>query len=49
MPKAFRECVKKGGKVRTVKPNKNQYMHVCYWNGKSYPGEVKTIKFKTGK
>ena len=46
MPAAFTNCVKKGGKVRTVTVNKKKgtYMRVCYLNNKSYPGEVKTKK-----
>ena len=50
IPKAFTNCVKKGGKVRTVTLNKKKgtYMHVCYLNNKSYPGEVKTKKSKAG-
>lgn len=48
MPAAFTDCVKKGGKVRTVTVNKKKgtYMRVCYLNNKSYPGEVKTKKSK---
>ena len=42
MPKAFKKCVKSGGKVRTIKPKANKYIHVCYKGGKSYSGEVKT-------
>ncbi len=50
MPQAFTNCVKKGGKVRTVTVNKKKgtYMRVCYLNNKSYPGEVKTKKSKAG-
>lgn len=46
MPAAFTNCVKKGGKVRTVTVNKKKgtYMRVCYLNNKSYPGEVLTKK-----
>jgi hypothetical protein len=46
MPAAFTNCVKKGGKVRTITINKKKgtYMHVCYLKGKSYPGEVKKKK-----
>jgi len=46
MPAAFTNCVKKGGKVRTVTINKKKgtYMHVCYLNNKAYPGEVKKKK-----
>lgn len=51
MPLAFTDCVKKGGKVRTVVVNKKKgtYMRVCYLNNKSYPGEVKTKKSKAEK
>jgi hypothetical protein len=51
MPAAFTNCVKKGGKVRTITINKKKgtYMHVCYLKGKSYPGEVKTKKSKAEK
>ena len=51
MPQAFTNCVKKGGKVRTVTINKKKgtYMHVCYLNNKAYPGEVKTKKSKAEK
>ena len=49
MPKAFLECVRKGGKVRTIKIDKDHYMHVCWLNGKSYAGEVKKKKKKRGK
>lgn len=47
MPKAFEDCVKQGGRVRTVKPNKGTHMPVCFpkGGGKSTAGEVK----KTGK
>jgi len=45
-PADFENCVRGGGRVRTiaVKGEKDKYMHVCYLNGKSYPGEVKTKK-----
>ena len=48
MPAGFTNCVKKGGKVRTVTVNekKGTYMRVCYLKGKSYPGEVKKKKSK---
>lgn len=46
MPKAFNECVKNGGKVRTKKLSNGKYMHVCYLGGKSYAGHVKTKKKK---
>lgn len=44
MPKEFDECVKKGGKVRTISLPGGRYVHVCYLNGKSYRGHVKTRK-----
>lgn len=48
MPQAFLDCVKRGGKVRTqvINKKKGTYMHICYIDGKSYPGEVKTKKKK---
>lgn len=42
MPKAFDECVAKGGKVRTITLPDNKYRKVCTLNGKSVYGEVKT-------
>ena len=44
MPKAFEDCVKNGGRVRTVKRGGNKYQHICFINGKSYAGEIKTKK-----
>ena len=44
MPKAFRKCVRRGGRVRTIKPKAGKYMHICYVGGKSYAGEVKENK-----
>lgn len=44
MPAAFDNCVKNGGKVRTKKVNGTQYMHICFLNGKSYAGKVKSYK-----
>ena len=46
MPKGFENCVKKGGRVRTKVLSDNRYMHICFLNGKSYAGEVKTRKSK---
>lgn len=48
MPAAFDKCVKDGGKVRTkvINEKKGTYMHICYKDGKSYPGEVKKKKKK---
>ena len=42
MPLAFEICVKHGGRVRTKELGKNKYMHICFKDGKSYAGEVKT-------
>jgi phage I-like protein len=46
MPELFDKCVKDGGRVRTIniKDHPDQYMRVCYKDGKSYPGEVSTKK-----
>lgn len=49
MPKEFDACVKNGGKVITKRVNSNQYMHICYINGKTYSGEVKQYKRVLGK
>lgn len=46
MPKAFESCVKHGGRVRTKKMSGGKYMHICFSQGKSYAGEVKTKKKK---
>jgi len=40
MSELFLNCVKKNGKVITKKIDKNKYMHICYLNGKAYPGEI---------
>ena len=42
MPEAFENCVRKGGRIRTKKLGNGKYMHICFLNGKSYAGEVKT-------
>lgn len=44
MPQAFDNCVTRGGKVRTKTVNINQYIHICYIDGKAYTGEIKTKK-----
>lgn len=46
MPKDFDECVKGGGRVRTIKVGKDKYMHICYLNGKSHAGEIHEKKEK---
>ena len=38
----FNSCVKNGGKVITKVPEPGKYLHICFINGKSYAGEVKT-------
>ena len=40
MPVEFENCVKRGGRVRTINPNAGTYMHVCYIGGKSYASEI---------
>lgn len=47
MPRAFKKCVREGGRVRTLKPKgrkSKKYMPVCFKGGKSYAGEVKMAK-----
>lgn len=51
MPKQFNNCRKRGGRIRTLSgPRKNpplrenQYMHVCFFGGKMYLGEIKNKK-----
>lgn len=44
MPKEFEECVRRGGRVRTKTLSGGRYIHVCFIDGKSYAGEVKTKK-----
>lgn len=44
MPAAFDACVSGGGRVRTKKLGSGKYMHICFKDGKSYAGEVKTVK-----
>lgn len=40
-PKAFEDCVKAGGRVRTKQLSDGRYIHLCFIDGKSYAGEVK--------
>jgi len=49
MPASFNSCIKNGGRVRTKNLGNNKYIHICFLNGKSYPGEVKTKKDTTKK
>jgi len=46
MPAKFKECIAKGGKVRTVKIGTTKFMPICFVGGKSFPGEVRTRKKK---
>ena len=47
-PKGFLSCVKRGGRVRTIKPKPGRYIHICYIGGKSYAGE-RSIKLRGGR
>lgn len=47
MPKAFTQCVARGGRVRTKMVGADRYMHICFRNGKSHAGEVKRKKKST--
>lgn len=49
MPAAFNRCVKKGGRVRTIKRTEGTYRRICYSGGKSYAGEEKRVKMKRGR
>ena len=42
MPQLFDSCVANGGRVRTKKLSGGKYIHICFKNGKSFAGEVKT-------
>lgn len=44
MPKAFDDCIRRGGRVRTKKLNGGRFMRICFLGGKSFQGEVKTKK-----
>ncbi len=44
MPKAFKEAVKKGARVRTKKLSEDRFIHIAYLDGKSYEGHVKNKK-----
>jgi len=44
MPAGFEKCRAQGGRIRTIKPNANTYMAVCYIGGKSYAGERHKVK-----
>lgn len=42
MPAAFNRCVARGGRVRTKALKGGRYIHLCFSNGRSYAGEVKS-------
>lgn len=44
MPEGFNRCKEQGGRIRTIKPNANTYMAVCYLGKRSYAGEVHHLK-----
>jgi len=44
MPKNFEKCVAQGGRVRTKKLSNGKYIHICFKDGKSYAGHLKTKK-----
>jgi hypothetical protein len=48
VPKAFDECVRKGGRVRTIKPTKGTHKPICFpkGGGPSVAGETKKTKGK---
>lgn len=52
MPPPFNNCRRRGGKIRTVKPNAGTYLKVCIPPGKgkrkSVAGEVKHNKGSAG-
>jgi len=54
-PKAFEDCVRRGGRVRTVTGpsgahglKAGQYVRYCYIDGKAYRGHVKHLKKRNG-
>ena len=49
MPAGFDMCRKKGGRIRTIKPNANTYIPICYLGKKSFRGEIHKVKGSEGK
>ena len=47
-PQKFLDCIKSGGRVRTITPKKGTYIHICYPKGGGSPvrGGVKHTKKK---
>ena len=44
MPASFDKCRKNKGRIRTLDLPGDKYLHICYIDGKSYRGYVKTKK-----
>lgn len=44
MPEGFTKCVSSGGSIRTKSLGGRKYVHICYKDGKSFRGHVKTRK-----
>jgi len=44
VPEGFDQCEANGGRIRTKSMGDGQYMHICFLDGKSYPGEMKTAQ-----
>ena len=42
MPAGFDKCKKDGGRIRTEDAGDGKYRHVCWLEGKRYPGYEKT-------
>lgn len=56
MPKPFDDCVKNGGKVRTISGKsrkfglkEDEYIHICFLNGQMFLGEKKQKNAKSKK
>ena len=51
MPASFDRCKRRGGKIRTIKPRPDVYIHVCYPPGGGTPvhGEVKKVENSSDK
>lgn len=48
MPRGFDRCRRLGGRIRTIKPNAETYIPICYLGKKAYRGEVHKVKKKDG-
>ncbi len=47
MPRAFEDCVKNNGRVRTKKLSGGRYIKICFIGSKSYAGETHTKQKKS--